>query len=157
MNFTVKRIKVLAGLARTVCDESVRLVLHGAGFACRRAAKKGVLLKRDLNLRYEFAKKVKAKFQNHGSLWKEGIAFYLDGASFTHKYDPMAQAQAPKTRLWRRKNERLSFGLTAKSNHEGTGGTQVHFLVGIGYGKGVVFCEQYEGRINGQKFADFVR
>ena len=157
VNFTVKRVKVMAGLSRTVCDESVRLVLHSAGYACRRAAKKGVLSKNDVDSRYTFAKKVNAKFDDRTLLWKEAIAFYLDGASFTHKYDPLDQAQAPRTMLWRRKSERLSFGLTAKSNHEGTGGTQVHFLVGIGYGRGVVLCEQYEGRLNGQKFADFVR
>ena len=158
VNFTVKRIKLMAGLSRKVCDESVRLVMKSNGFKKRCAAKKGILSKKDLQERYSFAKKIKQKFENNGChLWKEGIAFYLDGASFTHKYHPLDQAQAPKSRIWRRQNERLSFGLTAKSNHEGTGGTQAHFLVGIGYEKGVVFCEQYEGRLNGQKFADFVR
>ena len=47
--------------------------------------------------------------------------------------------------------------MTAKSNNEGVGGKQAHFLVGIGYQKGVILCEQYHGRLNGKKFADFVR
>ena len=30
-------------------------------------------------------------------------------------------------------------------------------MVAITYMKGVILCEQYEGRINGEKFANFVR
>jgi hypothetical protein len=157
-NFTVKRIKIMAGLTHTVCDESVRLVLASDGLAKRYSARKGILSKEDLKKRLTFAKTVKARFQANGrDLWTQGISFYLDGASFTHKYHPLDQAQAPKTRIWRRPNERLSQGLTAKSAHEGVGGRQAHFMVGIGYSKGVVFCEQYLGRLNGQKFAEFVR
>ena len=158
VNFTVKRVKLMAGLAGKVSDESVRLVLHSDGLAFRNAAKKGVLKKEDLVKRVEFAKRVQRRFPNCGrDLWKTGIAFYLDGVSFTHKFHPMDQAQAPKKKLWRRRNERLKKGLTAKSNNEGVGGKQAHFLVGIAYGKGVVFCEQNDGRLNGEKFADFVR
>ena len=158
VNFTVRRIKMLAGLAGRVSDESVRLVLHSDGFAFRKAAKKGVLKKEDLVKRVEFAKKIQRRFPNCGrDLWKTGIGFYLDGVSFTHKTHPMDQAQAPKKKLWRKKKERLAKGMTAKSNNEGVGGKQAHFLVGIAYGKGVIFCERYDGRLNGQKFADFVR
>ena len=158
VNFTVRRIKMLAGLAGKVSDESVRLVLHADGLAFRNAAKKGVLKKEDLDKRLAFAKKIQKRFPNCGrDLWKTGIAFYLDGVSFTHKTHPMDQAQAPKKKLWRRRNERLKQGMTAKSNNEGVGGKQAHFLVGIGYQKGVLFCEQYDGRLNGEKFADFVR
>lgn len=157
-NFTVKRIKFMAGLGSTVCDETVRLILISNGLSKRQTAKKGVLTKSDLVKRLEFAKKVKRMFGSESmKLWTEGIGFYLDGASFTHKYHPLDQAQAPKTRIWRKENERLKFGLTAKSNHEGVGGRQAHFMVGIGYGRGVVICEQYLGRLNGEKFADFIR
>ena len=48
---------------------------------------------------------------------------YLDGVSFTHKYthkyDAMDQARAPKKKLWRKKSERLAAGLTTKSNNVG--------------------------------------
>ena len=159
VNFTVKRVKMMAGLAVTaISDETVRLVLHSDGFGFRNAAKKGVLKKEDLKKRLEFARKVAARFPNHGrDLWTTGIAFYLDGVSFTHKTHPMDQAQAPRKKIWRRRNERLRAGMTAKSNNEGVGGKQAHFLVGIGYQKGVILCEQYHGRLNGKKFADFVR
>jgi transposase len=158
MNFSVKKIKVMAGLSRDVCDESVRLVLKRNGFAFRNAARKGVLKKEDLAKRLEFAKTIQRKFADSGAnLWQKGIAFYLDGASFTHKYNPLDQAQAPRKKIWRQKKERLSFGMTAKSSNTGVGGRRAHFMVGIGYSKGVIFCEQYEGRLNGQKFAEFVR
>ena len=158
VNFTVRRVKLLAGLAGKVSDETVRLVLHSDGLAFRNAAKKGVLKKEDLQKRVEFAKKVQKRFPNCGrELWKTGIAFYLDGVSFTHKTHPLDQAQAPKKKLWRRRNERLKAGMTAKSNNEGVGGKQAHFLVGIAYQKGVILCEQYDGRLNGEKFAEFVR
>lgn len=122
VNFTVKRIKIMAGMSHTICDESVRLVLHADGLSLRNAAKKGVLKKEDLPKRLEFAKKVLRRFENSGRvLWKTGIGFYLDGVSFTHKFNPLDQAQAPRKKIWRRKNERLSFGLTAKSNNEGVG------------------------------------
>ena len=158
VNFTVKRVKSMAGLSSTVCDETIRLVMKSDGLTLRNAAKKGVLTKADLTKRLKFAKRVVREFENSGrELWKTGISFYLDGASFTHKYNPQDQAQAPKKKIWGRTAERLNYGMTAKSNHEGVGGKQAHFLVGIGYQKGVVFCEQYDGRLNGEKFAEFVR
>ena len=41
VNFTVKRLKLMAGLAGKISDESVRLVLHSDGLAFRNAAKGG--------------------------------------------------------------------------------------------------------------------
>lgn len=159
VNFTVKKIKEMAGLShRNICDESIRLVLIKAGFAYRNAARKGVLIKKDLIKRREFAERIKRILANNGrEFWKTGISFYLDGVSFTHKFNPLGQAQCAKKKIWRRKSERLKFRLTTKSNNIGVGGRRAHYLVGIGHNKGVVFCEQYTGRINGEKFADFVR
>ena len=97
MNFSVKKIKVMAGLSRDVCDESVRLVLKKNWFAFRNAARQGVLKKEDLVKRLEFAQTIQRKFADSGANpWKKAIAFYLDGKSFTHKYNPLDQAQAPR-------------------------------------------------------------
>ena len=38
----------------------------------------------------------------------------------------------------------------------GSGGKVAHFLVAIAHGHGIILAEQYEGRLNGQQFADFV-
>ena len=156
VNFTAKRLKLSAGLTTAVSDQTVRRVLHKNKLRYRHAAKKGVLSREDLKKRMDFAKKV-IKYFSNGDIWTEGIGFYLDGASFTHKYNPCDQAMAPKTMIWRRPNERLKFGLTAKGNHEGNGGKQAHFMVAISYNRGVVLCEQYMGRLNGEFFADFIR
>ena len=39
----------------------------------------------------------------------------------------------------------------------GSGGRVPHFIFAIAHQKGVVLCEQYEGKINGDIFADFIK
>ena len=39
----------------------------------------------------------------------------------------------------------------------GSGGRVAHFIVAIAHQKGVVLCEQYEGKINGDMFSDFIK
>ena len=58
---------------------------------------------------------------------------------------------------WQRPNEGLKYKCTAKGSHEGTGGKVVHFFAAITCGKGIVLCEQYHEKLNGQSFANFVR
>lgn len=153
-SFTVKKIRVAAGIRLDVSDETVRRVLKSAGYRYYHSRKKGLLTKKDLLLRLQFARKVKRRLSH--SFWKEGIGFYLDGAGFAHKYNPCDEARSTKTMAWRRRNEGLKPGCTAKGSHVGTGGKVAHFMVAMAYNKGVILCEQYFGRINGQKFADFI-
>ena len=136
-------------------DETVRQVMRSNGLNYRHARNKRLQTKNDLKLRLQFAKKVKRKLGPN--FWKQGVSFYLDGVSFTHKFNPADQARAPKTMAWRRPNEGLKYKCTAKGSHEGTGGKVAHFFAAIGYGKGIVLCEQYHGMLNGQSFANFVR
>ena len=72
VNFTVKRVKMLAGLSTKVSDETVRLVMHSDSLGFRNAAKKGVLKKEYLEKRVEFARKVKSRFANCGQLLQRG-------------------------------------------------------------------------------------
>ena len=69
--------------------------------------------------------------------------------------NPHGQARAPRARQWRKRGEGLKFRCTAKGKKEGC--TNVHFMVAIAYGKGVVLCEQWEGTITGEKFASIVK
>ena len=55
--------------------------------------------------RVKFGKYMKANYSEE--IWKEGIAFYLDGTGFTYKRNPLDQARAPKARVWRKKSEGL--------------------------------------------------
>ena len=112
------------------------------------------LSKKDLGLRLKFAHKVKRLITD--KFRKEGIAFYLDGAGFQHKNNPLDEAKSTKTMAWHRRNEGLDPFCTAKGSHVGSGGTVAHFIVAIAYNKGVILCEQYHGRINGEMFADFI-
>ena len=82
------------------------------------------------------------------------ICFYLEGVSFYHKYNPLDDARAPKDKIWRERKEGLS--VTAKESHVGSGGRVVQMIVANSYGKGVIYCEQYE-KLDGNYYADFIR
>ena len=107
---------------------------------------------KDLQLRMNFAKKAKKLLQP--DFWESGVSFYLDAVGFTYKTNPCDQARSPGAMLWRRANEGLEVGCTAKGQKEGT--KQVHFICAISHGKGVICCEQYEGKMSGELFANFV-
>ena len=38
-----------------------------------------------------------------------------------------------------------------------SGGRVAHFIVAIAHQEGLVLCEQYEGKINGYMFSDFIK
>ena len=89
------------------------------------------------------------------SLWTEQVAFYLDGVSFAHKYKPADQARSTQGRIWRKPEEGLRTGCTAKGSHCGSGGRMARFMVAISYREGVVLCEQYD-TLDGHYFKDLV-
>ena len=45
--------------------------------------------------------------------------------------------------------------VTAKGTHVGSGGRVVKKIVVISYGKGLIYCEQYE-KLDGNYYADFL-
>ena len=57
--------------------------------------------------------------------------------------------------MWRKKNEGLSFGCTAKGKKVGSGGKVVRVYAAIAYGKGVVLAKPYK-KLTGKKFSKFV-
>ena len=91
------------------------------------------------------------------NLWKDGITFYLDGVGLQHRYKPYDEVQLNKTMAWWKFDEDLKPNCTTKGSHVGSGRKVANFRVVIVYMKEVILCEQYEGRINGEKFANFVR
>ena len=125
-HFTSRHVHVSAGIGSRVSDETVRRVMRSDGLNYRHARKKGQLTKNDLKLRLQFARKVKYKLGPN--FWKQGVSFYLNGVSFTHKFIPADQAHAPKTKAWRRPNEGQKYKCTAKGSRKGTGGKVAHFL-----------------------------
>ena len=57
-SFTIKRLRVSAGVKKDVSDEIVRLVLRGAGYQFLHSRKKDLLKKNDLKKRRKFVRKV---------------------------------------------------------------------------------------------------
>ena len=151
MNFSCHRIRAEAGL-RNVSLWTVNGTLKRMGYAFLEARKKGILLEKDFRERLRFARKVKRTYCNH--FFMNDICFYPDGVSFYHKYNPLDDAIAPKGKIWRKRKEGLS--VTAKGTHVGSSGRGVKMIVAISYGKGVIYCEQYE-KLDGNYYADFIR
>ena len=108
--------------------------------------------RKDLIARKRFAHKVKRLFPE--TFWTSAISFYLDGVGFVYKSNPCDEGMAPRAMEWRKPNEGLSPGCTAKGQKEGT--KQAHFIAAISPQKGFVCCEQYLGRMSGELFAEFV-
>ena len=68
-------------------ERSVQRLLNRNGYHYEVARKKGVVSKRDCQLRMCYAK----KFINlEQCFWEDQIAFYFDGVGFQHKTNPYA-------------------------------------------------------------------
>ena len=124
-NFTSKRIRLYSGVS-SVHDRTVCRVLKKYGYHYRQARRKGLLTESDLKLRMKFAKDIK-KYYDDG-LWSSEICFYLDAKHFIHKANPIDEAKAPKSLVWRKKNEGLAKVCTSKGNKAGYGGRVASFL-----------------------------
>ena len=152
--FSVKRLLHFAGVTHlNVSVRTVQRMLNRNGFFFLQARKKGLMSSKDLRERVKFARKIKTQY--NASIWKKGIAFYLDGTSFVHKMNPLDQARAPKTRIWRKKSEGLQRGCLAKGQKVGNGGRTVKMIVAISHKSGVVCCKPYK-EMNGAFFAKFI-
>lgn len=152
--FSVKRLIQVAGLNHiNVSTRTVQRCLNQNGYFYLQARKKGLMTQKDMRVRTQFARKMKKDYNT--DIWKTGIAFYLDATSFIHKTNPLDQARAPKTRVWRKKTEGLQQGCLAKGNKVGSGGKTVKLLVAITHKFGVVCCKPYK-EMNGEFFASFI-
>ena len=154
-SFTSKRLQLsLPEIQKKASNQTFRRHLAHLGYGYRNTRRKGILKQKDLNNRLKFAKRMK-KLGLGIEFWKKGISFYLDAVGFIYKKNPMDQARAPSAREWRRADEGLSYGCTAKGKKEGS--TQIKFMVAISYQHGVVLCEQYENRLSGSTFSKMIR
>ena len=141
------------GLASTVHARTVRRAMNEEGYFYLKGRHKGVLTQKDRKCRTAFATKVIRLLNDN--FWSQGVSFYFDGVSFAHKMNPLLEATAPPTMMWRKRSEGLKY--TCKGKKEGSGGRVVHFFVAISYGKGVILCEQYLESLTGELFKEFVK
>ena len=153
-SFTSKRVHVASGQAH-VSNRTLRRTLNRADFNYLRTRRKGVLTAEDVRLRLKWARRDRRLYPKGSErLWKEGVCFYLDGTGFVYKRNPFDEATSPKAREWRRHGEALKRGCTAKGAKEGK--KQLRFMVCMSYRKGVIKCVRYDGRINSEKFVNFI-
>ena len=153
-NFTAKRLMNEANIAESnVSVRTVTRFLNSKMYFYIQARKKGLLTNNDNNLRVAFAKKVREEYNKE--LWTEKTAFYLEGAAFEHKTNPLDRARAPTGRIYREKTEGLNQYCIAKGSTVGAGGKVVKFLVAISHNVGVILCEEYE-HMTGNFFASFI-
>ena len=150
-SFTSRRVQLETGLNH-VSNRTIRRYMNSMGFFYCRSRKKGLMSSNDLKLRIKFCRKVR-RLKLGPVFWKKHISFYLDAKGFIYKKNPLDEATAPKAREWRKVNE----GLTRTCKGKKEGSTQVKFMVGISYNKGVVLCEQYFGRLNGAQMAKMIK
>ena len=144
-NWTIKRLMESSNVTH-VSQRTVKRLLHQNRYKYLQARKKGLLSEKDKKDCVKFARKMLKNYDE--DVWKNDIAFYLDGVSFAYKRNPQDQAKAPKGRVWRKESEGLTQGCTSKGSKCGTGANTVKFLVAISYGRGVICCKRYE-KMNG--------
>ena len=152
-NWTIKRMMEQMDIT-DISVRTFRRFLTRNGYRYLQARKKGLLSDSDKRKRVDFAKLMMRNYP--ADIWREGIAFYLDGVGFVHKRNPKDQAQAPKGRVWRKPSEGLIQGGIAKGSACGTGGNYVKFVVALSYEKGVICAEPYH-KMDGEYFAGFLR
>lgn len=141
-SFSSRRLMERTGIGH-VSDRTVRRLLR----------KKGLMSQSDKDTRVTFARRMQADYPLN--VWKDSIAFYLDGVLFVYKTNPMDQARAPKGRVWRKKFEGLTQGCLAKGRKVGTGGKVAKFMAAISHGKGVLVCDRYE-KMDANYFSSFI-
>ena len=155
LNLTVKDIIMESGLHRNkVKRRTVSNYLNKLGYRHLQARKKGLLSNSDKKLRLKYARDAKNILKECPNFYTHHVSFYLDGLSFVHKYNPFNVATQPKSRVWRKRGEGLN--ITAKGSKELAGGRQLHVMVAVAYGKGVILKEAYE-KMDGPFFANFVQ
>ena len=131
-SFTIKRLRVSAGVRKYLSDETVRRVLRGAGYRFLHYRKKGLLKKDDLKKRCKFSRKVTRMLND--KFWEYlHISFYIDAVVFQHKYNLHDKVWSTRIMEWRLKNEGLHPHRTTKGSHVGSGERVVHFTVAIAY------------------------
>ena len=151
-NFTSKRIRLYSGVS-SVHNRTVSRALNKYGYHYQQASRKGLLTENDLKLHMKFAKDIK-KYYDDG-LWSSRISFYVDAENFIHKTNPMDQTKAPKSLVWRKKNEGLAKGCTSKRNKAGHCRKMASFFCCYITRYEVCYCKHYE-RFSGKLFAEFI-
>ena len=88
------------------------------GYKNLKSRKRGLLKKIDLKIRVKFCRKVK-KNKLTRELWNNRMSFKKDNKRFQYKQNPREQTRIPKTREWRKKMLRFSYGFASEGKKKG--------------------------------------
>ena len=127
--------------------------LNELGYYYFSARRKGIPSDNDKKVRLQFACNIKQEMIRNPDFWKNEISFYLDRVSFVHKYNPKSGAASNRARVWRKREEGLTF--TGKGCKDLAGGRSLHALMAIAYGKGGILKVTYK-KNDREFFAAFV-
>ena len=119
-SFSIKRLKLESGLYPHVSDNTVICILKRNKYHYLQSPKKGLMSKLVAKTRLLVAQKVKRIPSR--DFWTNGIGFYFDGASWTHKTNPCDQARSTTAMTWRKKSECLALKRTARGKKGGLWG-----------------------------------
>ena len=154
-SFTAKRLRTEADILATISVWTNPIVLNRHGYRYLQSRKKGMLTSKDAYKRLKFARQMK---RLSPYFWKRYVRFYFDGTSFVDKTNPYDQARTVKLRAWRRRNECLAQHCTSKGKKAEVKGKVVHFyFLAIAYKKGVICCDKYTKRLNGEFYESYIR
>ena len=126
-NLTVKSLVVESGLEPNLASRrTFSRILNENGFGYYQRRKKGLLTEKDRKNRTKFARNAKVFQTRNSHFWEDEVAFYLDGVSFVHKFNPMGSSPG-KCKVWRKKGEGLMF--TGRGSNELAGGRRCILLL----------------------------
>ena len=136
-HLTVENLVQYCGFSpQTTSLRTYARCLNEMWFRLLQTRRKGLLRESDRKVRVQYARKMDREEKNNPGFWREEVCFYLDGVSFVYKTNPMNTAMAPKSKVWRRKNEGLQ--VTSKGLKDLAGGKRFHVMVAIAYSHGVI-------------------
>ena len=93
VHITVKNVVEKSGLSLEMASRrTFSRYLNEEGYSYLQARKKGLLSENDRKVRLRFARKMKRKVKQNPDFWTNEVAFFLDGVSFIHKYNPQSGA-----------------------------------------------------------------
>ena len=99
VHITIKNVVEKSALSFGMTSRRTFLrYLNEEGYSYMQARKKG---KNDRKLRLRFAREMKRKLRQNPDFWTNEVAFFLDGVSFIHKYNPQSGPSGSKSRVWR--------------------------------------------------------
>lgn len=98
INFSIKDLINESGTNPDIAHQSNFYWLGIFGYKHLQARKKGLLNENDRKVG-TYARKTRKLLQTSPDFYTNHIAFYLNGVSFVHKYNPLNVAMQPKSRV----------------------------------------------------------